>query len=268
LIGASKSAFGFAMTYAAKRSRASPRRCGSSNHGEQNREVLVMFVGHYSAALAAKAAEPRAPLWTYVIACQVLDIAWSAFVALGVEKVRIDPTLLGSNLVLYQMPWTHSLPAALAWSVAAGFVVRVLMNVPLRAATFVGLVVFSHWVADFAVHRPDLQLWLGGTKVGLGLWNYPVPEEALEIGLLAVTGVFWTAWRVRDGRNAWPAAVFLSSLVVLQIYVAVSPQDDDPVKLGVTGVFSYLAVGFVAWLVERGPATRIPDRLPRRELRA
>ncbi|MDB5451869.1 MAG: hypothetical protein JWO33_447, partial [Caulobacteraceae bacterium] len=27
-----------------------------------------MFVGHYAAALAAKAAEPRAPLWTYVIA--------------------------------------------------------------------------------------------------------------------------------------------------------------------------------------------------------
>ncbi len=215
-----------------------------------------MFVGHYSAALAAKAVEPRAPLWTYVIGCQVLDIAWASFIATGVEKVRIDPSLPGSSLDLYQMPWTHSLPAALAWSMAAGFVVRVAMKLPLRAAVIVGLTVFSHWLADFAVHRPDLELWLGGTKVGLGLWNHPVPEEALEIGLLAVTGVFWTAWRVRDGRRAWPAAVFLSSLIALQIYAAVSPQGDDPVKLGVTGVIAYLAVGFIAWLVERGPATR------------
>ena len=73
-----------------------------------------MFVGHYSAALAAKAAEPRAPLWAYVIGCQLLDVAWAGLVAAGVEKVRIDPSLPGSSLDLYHMPWTHSLPGALA----------------------------------------------------------------------------------------------------------------------------------------------------------
>jgi hypothetical protein len=215
-----------------------------------------MFVGHYSAALAAKAAEPRAPLWTYVIGCQLLDIAWAGFVATGVEKVRIDPSLPGSSLDLYHMPWTHSLPGALAWSLAAAIAVRVLMKLPVRAALFVGLAVFSHWILDLAVHRPDLALWFGGAKVGLGLWNFPVPEEALEIGLLAIAGAFWAGWRVRDGRKVRPAAVFLSVLVALQIYAAVSPQGGDPVKLGVTGVAAYLAVGFVAWLVERGPATR------------
>jgi hypothetical protein len=219
-----------------------------------------MFVGHYSAALAAKAAEPRAPLWTYVIGCQLLDVAWASFLTVGVEKVRIDPTLPGSSLDLYDMPWTHSLPGALAWSVAAALAVRFAMKLPARAALFVGLAVFSHWVLDLAVHRPDLELWFGGPKVGLGLWNFPVPEEALEIGLLAVAGVFWAGWRVRVGRHVWPAALFLALLVALQIYAAASPQGDDPVKLGATGVFAYLAVGFVAWLIERG--------LPERELRA
>ena len=32
-----------------------------------------MFVGHYAAALAAKAAEPRAPLWAYVAGAQLIE---------------------------------------------------------------------------------------------------------------------------------------------------------------------------------------------------
>ena len=215
-----------------------------------------MFVGHYSAALAAKAAEPRAPLWTYVIGCQLLDVAWSGLVMTGVEKLRIDPSLPGSSLDLYHMPWTHSLPGALAWSVAAAIAVRLVMQLPVRAAVFVGLVVFSHWILDLAVHRPDLELWFGGTKVGLGLWNYPVPEEAVEMGLLAVAGLFWAGWRVRDGRTVWPAALFLTLLVALQIYAMGAEGAVDPVGMGLTALAAYLVVGFVAWLVERGPAVR------------
>src|SRR5258705_8017886 len=107
-----------------------------------------MFVGHYSAALAAKAAEPRAPLWTYVIGCQLLDVGWSTLIITGVEKVRVDPSLPGSSLVLYDMPWTHSLPGALAWSLAGALAVRWALKLPWRAAAFVGMVVFSHWVLD------------------------------------------------------------------------------------------------------------------------
>ena len=78
-----------------------------------------MFVGHYAAALAAKAVAPRAPLWTYVIAAQAIDIGWAGLVMAGVEKVRIDPSLPGSALDLYHMPFTHSLPAVVLWSLAA-----------------------------------------------------------------------------------------------------------------------------------------------------
>ena len=41
-----------------------------------------MFVGHYAAALAAKAAEPKTPLWTLVAGCQLIDIGWSVEVAI------------------------------------------------------------------------------------------------------------------------------------------------------------------------------------------
>ena len=49
-----------------------------------------MFMGHYSAALVAKAVEPRAPLWSYVAAAQLLVIGFSVLVMSGVEKARLD----------------------------------------------------------------------------------------------------------------------------------------------------------------------------------
>lgn len=52
-----------------------------------------MVVGHFSAALTAKAIEPRARLWPLVIACQAMDLAWAAFMSLGIETARRDPTL-------------------------------------------------------------------------------------------------------------------------------------------------------------------------------
>lgn len=69
-----------------------------------------MFVGHYSVSFAAKKAEKRIPLWLLFLAVQWVDVMWSIFVLLGIEKVRIVPGITASNaLDLYYMPYTHSL---------------------------------------------------------------------------------------------------------------------------------------------------------------
>ena len=220
-----------------------------------------MFVGHYSAALAAKAAEPRAPLWSYVIGCQLLDVGWAVFIMTGLEKAAVDESLPGSPLILYRMPYTHSLPAAVGWSILGGVVAKYALKLPRRAAVAIGLVVFSHWVADFLVHRPDLKLWYRGPVVGLGLWNFPVLEEALEIGLLGIAAVFWTAWRVKNGRRAWPAAVFMTFLLALQIVALGAPEGGGRIQMGLVTLAAYLVAALVAWLVERGPVDA-GERLP------
>ena len=226
-----------------------------------------MFVGHYSAALAAKAAESSAPLWTYVIGCQLLDVGWSGLIMTGAEKMRVDPSLPGSSLVLYHMPWTHSLPGAVAWSLAAALAVRLALKLPWRAAVFVGLTVFSHWLLDLLVHRPDLELWFGAGKVGFGLWNYPVIEQAVEIGLLAVAGAFWAGQRVREGRRVWPAALFLTLLVAVQIIAMLTPPGGGATQTAIMALAVYLALGAVAWLIDRRPVDAA-DRLPASAVRA
>lgn len=211
-----------------------------------------MFVGHYAAAFAAKAMEPKAPMWTLAAAAQLVDIGWSAFIITGVEHARVDPSLPGSALVLYDMPWTHSLPMALAWSVAAALLVKLLLRLPLWASAVIGLTVFSHWFLDWLVHRPDLALWPGGPTVGLGLWDYPVPEQALEIGLLAVCGAAWAASRKQLGRLAWPAIAFIGFLVALQIVAMLSPQPAGELgaESGATILTIYLVVAAVAALTD------------------
>lgn len=210
-----------------------------------------MFIGHYAAALAARAVEPRAPLWSYVAACQLVDIGWSGLIMTGAERFSVDPDLPGSPLVLYHMPFTHSLPGALAWSLAGALAIRGLLRVPWRAAILVGLVVLSHWLLDLLVHRPDLELWIGGDRVGLGLWNHPLPEATLEMGLLAAAGAAWAWSRARAGASVWPAVGFLLALTGIQIASQATPAATDPVAMGGMALGLYLAISGLAWVVER-----------------
>jgi len=213
-----------------------------------------MVIGHYAAAFAAKAAEPRAPLWVYVTAAQLIDIAWAALVITGTERVSLDPTLPGSALVLYHMPWTHSLPAALIWSTAAGVLAAGVLKLPRGAAVVVGAVVFSHWLGDLLVHRPDLALWFGGPKVGLALWNLPVVEQAVEIGLLGLAAAAWTWRRASLGLDLGPALAFLSALLGLQIIVLLLPIPKDQLALGIGPLALFLMITLVASVIEReGP---------------
>ncbi len=221
-----------------------------------------MFAGHYAAALAAKAAEPRAPMWTLVAGAQLVDIGWGALVIAGIERGRIDPTLPGSALVLEHMPWTHSLPAAIAWSVAAALLTRLLLRVPTRAAVIIGIVVFSHWLLDLVVHRPDLELYPDGPKLGFGLWNSPVIEQAVEIGLIATAGMFWAAQRARTGLSAWPAAVFVLLLVTVQIIALLMPQEavDSIAGVGPTALAVYIVLALIAIFLDGRHASQTsPD---------
>ena len=132
------------------------------------------------------------PLWVLFVAVQWMDVIWSILVLNGIEKVRIVPGLMeGSPLDLYYMPYTHSLFAAVLWSAGAFVVYRFVAGRERdREALVVAAAVFSHWILDFLVHRPDLPLYDNTAKVGLGLWNYRTPAFCLEAAVL-FAGMSW-----------------------------------------------------------------------------
>jgi hypothetical protein len=217
-----------------------------------------MFVGHYSVAFACRTERNRIPLWVLFIAVQFLDYIWATLVLLGVEKLRvIKGFTAGSMLDSYFHPYSHSLIAAIFWSVVGAIAYKPLCGwlgyiYRKSAALIVGLAVFSHWILDLVAHPRDLPIYDNTWKVGFGLWNYRNPEFALEIVLLAVGIVLYLA------RNAVPAIrkkaviAFGVALVVVQIgdtFVPRTPLSDNATAAGVWIFYTLFVV--VAFLLEK-----------------
>jgi hypothetical protein len=211
-----------------------------------------VFVGHYGPSFAIKAFRSTIPLWVLFIAVQLVDVAWAVLVLLGVEKVRIVPGITASNpLDLYYMPYTHSLIAAILWSIVVGVLVRPVPGIRARsAAVWVGIAVFSHWVLDFLVHRPDLPLYDDAMKVGLGLWNYPAVAVSLEAVLLFGGMMFYLkATRPINAVGRLGPPIFGIVMLAIQGYIFFGPPPASPSAAAVTALVSYAVFAVIAqWL--------------------
>ncbi len=207
-----------------------------------------MFIGHFAVALAAKTKAPTLPLWTLMSASQLLDFAWCALILAGIEKVRIDPTLRGSPFDLYDMPYTHSLPAALLWSLAAGFAASLAFPRLRLAAALIAGTVFSHWLLDLMVHRPDLSVGISGIKLGFGLWNWPGIELALELTLFFAAAILW--WRDGGAAVRMRALALLVWLLVLQLINEMMPLPSSPAMAAISALAAYVSVSVAAWRLE------------------
>lgn len=210
--------------------------------------MIDLFVGHYSASFAGKAMERRVPLWLLFIAVQFVDVLWAIFVLLGIEKVRIVPGITASSpLDLYYMPYTHSLLGAIGWSVLAFFVCQLVPRLRGgRTGMIVALAVFSHWVLDLIVHRPDLALYDSMHKMGFGLWNYRWPAFILEIGLLIGGAALYWKSALYKGRLAG----FVIALVLVQWVgtFAFPPPSSDRAEAVTALVFYFLFAAAAAWV--------------------
>jgi len=208
-----------------------------------------MFVGHYGVSFAARSWDKAIPLWVLFIAVQLLDFAWAPLVLLGIEKVRIVPGITATNpLDLYYMPYTHSLVAALLWSAGAFAAYRLAVrNGGNRAALVVAVAVFSHWVLDFVVHRPDLPIYDDTAKVGLGLWNFPATAFGLETALLFAG--LWLYFQTHPVRRI-ATAVLCVAMLAIQASVFFGPPPPSDKTAALMAIVSYVAFAGVIRLLE------------------
>jgi len=213
-----------------------------------------MFVGHYGVAFAVKTERNKIPLWVLFVAVQLLDFLWAPFVLLGIEKVRFVPGITATNaLDLYYMPYTHSLIGALFWSAVAFAIYKIgWRNIASNsAALLVGFAVFSHWLLDLIVHRPDLAIYDDTLKVGFSLWNHRGIEFVLEIGILLVGAVVYLK---RNGAIARKIGIiiFTATLVLIQTsntFVRRPPSSDR--AFAITALVFYTVFAAIAFLLEK-----------------
>jgi hypothetical protein len=208
-----------------------------------------MFLGHFGVALAAKKAAPRASLGVLVLAAQLADLLWPIFLLLGWEQVRIAPGVTRvTPLDFVSYPFSHSLVAQLAWAVALGAVYfAVRRDAP--SAVVAAICVPTHWVLDYIAHRPDMPIFPGHRRYGLGLWNSLPLTLAVELAIFGAGILLYvktTRAKDRTGDYAlWCLVVFL---LVAYFGSVFGPPPPSVRALSVTALGIWVTVPWAAWI--------------------
>jgi hypothetical protein len=208
-----------------------------------------VFIGHYAVALTAKKFAPDTSLGALTAASTLLDLLWPIFILIGWEEVRIDPgNTRFTPLEFVSYPISHGLVAVLAW--ATLFAVLYQMTAHYRRGSVaIWLLVVSHWVLDLITHRPDLPLYAGGPKYGLGLWDHPRATIAVEMAMYLVgMWVYWSSTRAKDRIGEWAFWAFVMVLMVFYAYNVVAPPPPNVRTLAVAAIlFGWLLVIWAWW---------------------
>ena len=218
-----------------------------------------MFIGHFGVALGAKRWAPRTSLGTLFFAAEFLDLVWPVLLLLGVEHVRVAPGITRMQpFDFYDYPISHSLVTAILWGAVVGGIYFSVRRYRAGAIAL-GILVISHWVLDFIVHRPDMPVWPGGGKVGLGLWNsWPagITVEVLTFGI--GIALYLGATRALDAVGIYGLWSMLAVLLFgwLGVLLGPAPPDSRSLALSSLGLWTALPWG---WWVDRHRTSSIKE---------
>ena len=181
-----------------------------------------MITGHFGLATGVKKFAPRLPLWSLLLASFWLDVIFIVFSMFGLESFApMNPANPAYGEVIINAYYTHSLVGAILISLLTGWIASLRWK--KDSGLVIGAVVFSHWILDLLIHRPDLPLLPGNLGnlplLGLGLWQYPRLSGAIEL-VLAIGGVvlYWVGApksKREQRRRALTASLVTGALLLL-----------------------------------------------------
>ena len=224
-----------------------------------------MFIGHFALGYAAKRWAPNLSLAVLFAAAVFADLLWPVLVALGIEHVRIAPGITASTpLEFISYPYSHSLltltllrsalrldrpPSRAARRPQAGSRLRTDAR---RIFVVMLALVVSHWVLDVVTHIPDMPLYPGGPKFGLGLWN-SVPGTLVVETVMFAFGV-WIYARATTARDAIGTWAFAGVTAFLFVGFVVNANGTPPPSVTALWMMA-LGLGaltlWLAWFADR-----------------
>lgn len=165
-----------------------------------------MYMGHLGIALGARAVRPSLPLWSFVGASLLPDLANAIW----------NLTPIGDRQDLL----SHSIPAVL---VLAGvtWLTNGLARKDWRGGALLATVVLSHPIADYITSREAA--WPGGPIIGAHLYLHHRWDFVVE-GIVIVVG--WALYQrslLTTERLAWPLCGMLAFLLGLQFCFTLLP---------------------------------------------
>ena len=195
----------------------------------------------------------------------LLDLLWPILVLLGREHVSIvanpNPFL---RLQFDSYPISHGLVAVIGWATLYASIYFGLARY-LAGAITVWFGVITHWLLDYVVHRPDLPLYAGSSRLlGLGLWNKRWLTIAVELALLAAgVAVYLFQTRAKDKVGSLGFGAFVLVIVALYGAVVFGPAPPTVNKVAIGALASILFIPFAWWFDRhREPREAEPSPTP------
>jgi len=223
-----------------------------------------MFAGHVGAALAIGRAERRINVGVFVAAALLLDIVLWILVLLGRESVAIPANFANTHQPEFLFPWSHGLLASLAWSALAALAAWVAYARPGaargRAALLVAGAVFSHWILDALVHRPELPVaGAASPMIGLGLWrNMPLALVAESAIVAAGLLLFLKGSRLPRPRLLALATLCIVILAFTVLGMTIAPPPPSAQAMAASSLITLIAVCSLAcWFGRLGAGGRL-----------
>ena len=212
-----------------------------------------MFIGHFGLAFAAKRATPRVPLVALFAAAQFADLLWPFFLLAGLEQVRISPgDTAFTPLDFVSYPYSHSLAMLIVWGVAFGYVYMTTAKASVKTYIVLAALVVSHWILDVATHRPDMPIYPGGPKVGLGLWNSVAGTIAVEVPMfVAGFAIYMRATRAKDRIGRWAVPGLSGLLFGLYVANISSPPPPTVNALAIAAAVGAGVIMILTWWADR-----------------
>ena len=212
-----------------------------------------MFIGHFALGFAAKRATPRVPLVTLFAAAQLADLLWPFFLIAGVEQVRIAPgDTAFTPLTFVSYPYSHSLALLAVWGAAFGVAYAKAARGTTRELAILAALVVSHWVLDFVTHRPDMPIYPGGPRYGLGLWNSIPATVVIEAAMFVIGfAIYMRATRARDRAGRWGIAGLAGLLFVGYLANVGGSAPPSVAALAVVAIVGAALILALTWWADR-----------------
>ena len=155
-------------------------------------------------------------------------------------------------------PYSHSLLGAIAWSALAGAATFLwyprINGLEVRAAVCIAAAVFSHWLLDALVHRPELPLaGEHSLKVGLGMWSSMPVALSIE-ALVTVSGLclFLADNPLSRARKCWVTALACSLMGLTAAGMTGAPPPPSSMTMASSSLATIVVVCLLAeWLTKR-----------------
>jgi hypothetical protein len=214
-----------------------------------------MFAGHLGVALAAARVEPRINVGMFAAASLLLDLLLWLFILLGWESVAIPADFPQTHQPEFVFPYSHGLFASVVWSTLAGAFVLLLSKSRVgeksRSAFLIAGVVFSHWLLDALVHRPELPITGAASHhVGLGLWNnMPIALMVEAVLVLAGTLLFFRGCSLSRPKKLALAVLGLLVLAFTVVGMTVAPPPPSAAAMAGSSLGTIVLVCvLIGWL--------------------